>query len=237
LLAAASDPHGPPLGGLSCFSLDVAAAEQAGLARLLDSEEQWRAARFHFAEHARRFTVARARLRQQLAALLAMAPGDIRFSAGPHGKPGLAGELAGSGLEFNLSHSGALGLIGWAWHRAIGVDIEIWRRTSDEAALVRRFFSASEIAAYEVLDPALRTQGFFNCWTRKEAYVKAVGRGLGLPLHSFDVSLGDSANARLLRASAVQEDGRSWSLAAPQLAAGVSAAVVLEGDHFLVTTV
>ncbi len=80
--------------------------------------------------------------------------------------------------------------------------------------------------------PALRTQAFFNCWTRKEAYVKAVGRGLALPLHSFDVSLGEASAACLLRAPEAGDDGRSWSLAAPQLEDGVSAAVVLEGGAF-----
>jgi 4'-phosphopantetheinyl transferase len=207
-------------------------AERAELARLLGDAERQRAARFHAAEHANRFVVAHARLRQQLAALLSIAPEDIEFAAGPHGKPAIAGEPAGAGLEFNLSHSGSLGLVGWSWRGAIGVDIEFWRSTSDEAALVRRFFSASEIAAYEQLAPALRTQAFFNCWTRKEAYVKAVGRGLGLPLHSFDVSMGDAAEAHLVRASEVAADGRSWSLAAPQLDNGISAAVVLEGGAF-----
>jgi 4'-phosphopantetheinyl transferase len=207
-------------------------AERAELARLLCDAERQRAARFHAAEHASRFVVAHARLRQQLGALLSVAPDDIRFAAGPHGKPAIAGELARAGLEFNLSHSGSLGLVGWSWRGAIGVDIEFWRSTSDEAALVRRFFSASETAAYEQLAPALRTQAFFNCWTRKEAYVKAVGRGLGLPLHSFDVSMGDAAEAHLVRASEVAADGRSWSLAAPQLDTGISAAVVLEGGAF-----
>jgi 4'-phosphopantetheinyl transferase len=207
-------------------------AERAELARLLGDAERQRAARFHAAEHANRFVVAHARLRQQLAALLSVAPADIEFAAGPHGKPAIAGEPARAGLEFNLSHSGSLGLVGWSWRGAIGVDIEFWRSTSDEAALVRRFFSASEIAAYEQLAPALRTQAFFNCWTRKEAYVKAVGRGLGLPLHSFDVSMGDAAEAHLVRASEVAADGRSWSLAAPQLDNGISAAVVLEGGAF-----
>jgi 4'-phosphopantetheinyl transferase len=210
----------------------VPAAEQAAFAQLLSDTERQRAARFHAAQHASRFIVAHARLRQQLAALLSVAPDAIGFDVGPHGKPALSGALAKAGLEFNLSHSGSLGLIGWAWHRAIGVDIEFWRTMSDEAALVRRYFSASEIAAYALHPESRRTQAFFNCWTRKEAYIKAVGRGLGLPLDSFDVSLGDATEARLLRASAVQDDGRSWSLAAPQFETGVSAAVVLEGDAF-----
>ena len=209
------------------------AAELGELSAILSPAERARAARFHAAAHASRFTVAHARLRQILAALLGFAPADIEFSAGDHGKPALAGKAARTGLEFNLSHSGELGLVGWAWHRAIGVDIEVWRPMSDEGAVVRRFFSPAEIAAYEALQPALRTRGFFQCWTRKEAYVKAVGRGLGLPLHSFDVSLQDSAAKMLLRASAVQDDGRSWSMAAPALREGRSAAVVLEGAPFL----
>jgi 4'-phosphopantetheinyl transferase len=210
----------------------VADAERAELARLLSDAERQRAARFHAVEHANRFVVAHARLRQQLAALLTVAPQEITLATGPHGKPAIAGEPARAGLEFNLSHSGSMGLIGWSWRRAIGVDIERWRSTSDEAALVRRFFSSSEITAYEQMPLDRRTQAFFNCWTRKEAYVKAVGRGLGLPLHSFDVSLGDASGACLLRASQVADDGRSWSLAAPQLEAGVSAAAVLEGGAF-----
>jgi 4'-phosphopantetheinyl transferase len=206
-------------------------AERAELARLLSAQELARAARFHLEEHSHRFVVAHGRLRQQLAALLGMEPAAIELNSGAHGKPHLSGEPATTGLEFNLSHSGGLGLIGWAWKRAIGVDIEFWRSTSDEAALVRRYFSASEIAAYERCAAAERTRAFFNCWTRKEAYVKAVGRGLGLALDSFDVSLGD-ADARLLRASAIGDDGRIWSLAALQPGEGISAAAVLEGSDF-----
>lgn len=209
-------------------------AERDRLARLLSEDELARAARFRAVEHANRFVVAHARLRQQLAALLNTEPAGITLVSGAHGKPRIAGDAVQAGLEFNLSHSGSLGLVGWAWRRAIGVDIEFWRPMSDEAALVRRFFSAAEIAAYEQLEPPMRSQAFFNCWTRKEAYVKAVGRGLGLPLNSFDVSLGDGAEARLLRASETDDDGRTWSLAALQPGIGISAAAVLEGGDFLI---
>jgi 4'-phosphopantetheinyl transferase len=206
--------------------------ERAALAQLLSDDEQARAARFRFEEHSRQFVVAHARLRQQLAALLHTEPAGLVLAAGAHGKPRLADAHNLAGLEFNLSHSGSRGLVGWAWKRAIGVDIECWRPMSDEAALVRRYFSVSEIAAYEALAPDARTPAFFNCWTRKEAYVKAVGRGLGLPLDSFDVSLSDGADARLLRLSAIGDDGRSWSLAALHLGAGVSAAAVTQGGEF-----
>jgi 4'-phosphopantetheinyl transferase len=156
---------------------------------------------------------------------------QIQFSIGAHGKPMLAGGAAALDVQFNLSHSDDLGLAGWAVGRAIGVDIERWRAMRDEGALVRRFFSAHENAAYEALPLERRTEGFFNCWTRKEAYVKAVGRGLGLALDSFDVALESGTQARLLRPSALCNDGRRWSLAAPQAFNGVSIAVVLEAEN------
>jgi 4'-phosphopantetheinyl transferase len=204
---------------------------------LLSPEERDRAARFHAAEHGARFIVAHARLRQLLAPQLGIAPEQIAFAAGPHGKPELAGAAAAAAVGFNLSHSGGLGLAGWARGRQIGVDVEAWRPMRDAAALVRRFFSPAENRAWEALPPAARTEGFFNIWTRKEAYVKAVGRGLGLQLASFDVSAGNGADARLLRPSAHCSDGRRWSLAAPQGPPEVSLAVVLEGDNLLLRTV
>lgn len=224
----AAEEGAPDCGALCCFTLDVPADERAALAAVLSPEERARAARFHSPEHGARFIVAHARLRQLLAPLLDIAPPDIEFIAGEHGKPALAGAAAGSDLQFNLSHSGALGLVGWAQGREIGVDVEIWRAMNDEAALVRRYFSPAEIAAYEALPPAQRTEGFFNCWTRKEAYIKAVGRGLGLPLDSFDVSIGSGADACLLRPSGLCDDSLQWSLAAPTLAPQVSMAVVLQ---------
>jgi 4'-phosphopantetheinyl transferase len=227
------DEAGPACGELCCFSLDLPEADREPLAALLSPEELARAARFHAAEHGARFIVAHARLRQLLAPQLGVAPERIDFAVGPHGKPELAGAAAAAGVGFNLSHSGALGLVGWARQRHIGVDVECWRPMRDAAALVRRFFSPVEQADWQASPPEERTGRFFNVWTRKEAYVKAVGRGLGLSLASFDVSSGDGAEARLLRPSAHCDDGRRWSLAAPQLQQGVSLAVVLESDNLL----
>lgn len=147
------------------------------------------------------------------------------------------GTLAASGLHFNLSHSAALGLIGWSWQREIGVDVEVWRQMNDAAALVRRYFSPAEIAAWEAVPPAQRSEAFFNIWTRKEAYVKAVGRGLALALDSFDVSIESGPAARLLRPSALVDDGRSWSLAAPVAEPGASLAVVLQAETLYVAPV
>ena len=193
---------------------------------LLSDEERARAQRFLAPLHRDRFIAAHGVLRRLLGAQLRHDPASLEFSAGAHGKPRLAGVHQASGLEFNLSHSGNLALLGCAWGRELGVDIEMCRSLGDEAALVRRYFSPAEQHAYTSLSPAARTAGFFQCWTRKEAYIKAVGRGLGLPLDSFDVSLGDGVPAQLLRASA-EEASRQWSLAAADVGPAACAAVVL----------
>lgn len=177
---------------------------------------------------------AHGRLRQLLEPLVGIGAAQLEFAEEAYGKPVLTGAASESGIHFNLSHSDTLGVVGWARGRAIGVDVERWRAMRDEAALVRRFFSAAENAAYDALPPERRSEGFFNCWTRKEAYVKAVGRGLGLPLHSFDVTLGAGPDARLLRPSEHAADGRCWSLAAPQGPPAASIAVVLEADNLAV---
>jgi 4'-phosphopantetheinyl transferase len=230
-------PGAPACGGLSAFPLDVPHAELESLAVLLSADERARAARFRNAAHGSRFIVAHGRLRQILAAMLGIAPAELQFAAGTHGKPSLAAEFAASGLCFNLSHSDALGLLGWAWRREIGVDVEAWRQMNDEAALVRRYFSQAEITAWEAVSPAQRSEAFFNIWTRKEAYVKAVGRGLGLALDSFDVSLESGPAARLLRPSTLIDDGRSWSLASPNAGPGASLAVALQAETLYVAPV
>jgi 4'-phosphopantetheinyl transferase len=225
---------GPACGWLHCFALDAPRFEFDSLAPLLSDGERARAARFHSAEHRARFTVAHGRLRQLLAPALGMAPERISFAVGQHGKPVLAGDAAAAGIHFYLSHSDTIGLVGWSTGRAVGVDIERWRQLRDEAALARRYFSPLEVAAYEALPSEQRSEGFFNCWTRNEAYVKAVGRGLTLPLHSFDVTLQAGPAARLLRCSPLVDDGRVWSLAAPQGPAQSSLAVVLEAERLYV---
>ncbi len=196
---------------------------------LLSPDERERAARFLSPQHGDRFIAAHGLMRQVLAGLLERPAASLQFEQEEHGKPRMAG-TADHGLAFNLSHSGAWALLGWSWGGQIGVDVELWRTMSDETALVRRFFSAAEYAMYDALPALQRRRGFFECWTRKEAYIKALGRGLGLPLDSFDVSFGEAHPARLLRASSAVDDSRTWTLAAVDVGPEASAAVVLEGE-------
>lgn len=196
------------------FRLDADAAALSRLASTLSADEIERRDRFRFEDLRRRFVVARGMLRAQLAGRIGADPGDIRFVYGEHGKPRLP-DLAGGApypLRFNLSHSGGLGLLGFSQGLQIGVDIEAVRPLQDRDALVRRFFSAAERAEYDSLPEILRERAFFDGWARKEAFIKGVGRGLSLPLASFDVSLRSGDTDALRHFAAAQCPEGPWSM-------------------------
>jgi 4'-phosphopantetheinyl transferase len=111
----------------------------------------------------------------------------------------LAPRFAGSDLRFNLSHSDELAVYGFAAGRELGVDVEEVRGLQDATDVAARFFSRRENEAYLALEARDRPQGFFNCWTRKEAFIKALGDGLYHPLDRFDVSLAPGEPAKVLR--------------------------------------
>jgi 4'-phosphopantetheinyl transferase len=155
--------------------------------RLSDSERR-RADRFRFERDRRRFIVARARLRELLAARLDVAPQAIELAYGKNGKPGLAQRYAHSGWRFNVAHCGDVAVYAFSRDSDIGVDIEAIRPVCEADAIAARFFSRREYAAYSALAPRDRPLGFLECWTRKEAVVKALGDGLSMPLDELDVS-------------------------------------------------
>jgi 4'-phosphopantetheinyl transferase len=155
----------------------------------LSEDEHRRAARFRFARDRRRFIVGRARLRELLGARLGMPPESIALAYGRHGKPALGGRLARSGWRFNVSHSGEVALYAFSRGDAeIGVDLEAVRPLPEADRIAAGFFSPRESEAYARLAPHEKCAGFFRCWTRKEAFVKALGGGLSIPLDAFDAS-------------------------------------------------
>jgi len=162
----------------------------------LAPDEQQRAARFVFEADARRYRTAHGLLRTVLGHYLDAPAASLLFEHGPAGKPHLAGPFADSGLHFNLSHSGPHGLLGVACH-ALGVDVEQRRPMPDLHALAHANFASSEVHALMALPAHLQPDGFFACWTRKEAIVKALGGGLSIPLADFDVSVDPRDPARL----------------------------------------
>jgi len=208
--------------------LDIDAGPLAGL---LSADERERAGRFAFGRDRRRYIVARARLRQLLGERLGAAPESLRFVYKPHGKPALARCPGQRDLRFNVSHCGEVAAYAFAEGREVGVDIEEVRELSDADDIAMRFFSRRERAAYMRLPVRERPQGFFNCWTRKEAFIKALGSGLSCPLDSFDVSFAPGRPARILRVGRVGRVAASrcgWTLRSFVPGPGLVGAVALQ---------
>jgi 4'-phosphopantetheinyl transferase len=200
------------------------------LRRVLAPDELARADRFVFERDRRRFVVARAALRYTLADYLGVSPEAVGFEYGAHGKPALAASWPD--VRFNLSHSDELALCAVTRGREIGVDVEHTHPLQDLEGLAERVFSRRERARLSALRGGDKLTGFFNAWTRKEAFIKALGEGLSHPLDRFDVSLAPRAPARLERIDGDAARAARWSLAAAEVDAGYTAAVVVDGGGF-----
>jgi 4'-phosphopantetheinyl transferase len=192
----------------------------------LSAEERTRAARFHFDADRQRFIAAHNSLRGILARYLHCEPREIVFSTGEYGKPSLTSSPE---LEFNLSHSGDYALIGVARGRRVGVDVERMREEMELERIASRFFSEREASDLMTLPADQQVAGFFNCWTRKEAYIKAHGLGLSLPLDSFDVPLAPHQPANLRATRPDPSEAARWSLLPLDVGHGYAGALVVEG--------
>jgi 4'-phosphopantetheinyl transferase len=231
MTAVTSRVHGLRPGHVEVWAtaLDRAPAALERLARHLTGDETARAGRFVFERDRHRFVVARGVLRELLGACLGRPPGEIRFVYGAAGKPALTPPGDAGGLEFTVSHSGELALYAVARHRAVGVDVERVRALDDLEALAARSFSPAERRALMTLPAAQRPEGFFACWTRKEAFIKALGQGLSHPLDAFTVSLTPGEPVRLLDVGGDAASAERWTLAAIDVGEGYHAAVAVEG--------
>ena len=197
---------------------------------LLSSDELARADRFVQARDRIHFAAGRAALRGILAGYLGTAPDQFGFSYARAGKPALGGQWASSGIQFNLSHSQAVGLLAISRERSLGIDIEWMNPATSVMEICERFFSECEISTLRKLPENEKLAGFFQCWTRKEAFIKAVGEGLSIPLDSFDVSFGnDPAALKSVRSEFT--DVSHWKLYDLPIQEGYAAALVAEGNH------
>jgi 4'-phosphopantetheinyl transferase len=199
---------------------------------ILASEECERAARFNFARDRRHFIAARGVLREILSRYLKLSPDSLQFRYTSYGKPYLTDECGGEWLRFNVSHSGELALYAVSRGRELGVDIEQIRKDIEHMRIASDFFSRQESAALHALPAHLQPEAFFLCWTRKEAYIKAIGEGLSLPLHSFDVSLTPGAPASLLAVRGDTQEAARWTLRALEPGPNYHATLVAEGREW-----
>ncbi len=191
----------------------------------LSADEAQRAARFHFPKDRDHFIVAHGILRQIIGCYLRRKPHELIFSVNQYGKP----SLVDSNLEFNLSHSGDFALLAITQERKIGVDVEHIRNDMELENIASRNFSEVEVSELLALPPAQREVGFFNCWTRKEAYIKAHGLGLSLPLDSFDLSLAPDQPAILRATRPDPQEAARWTLRPLDVASNYAGSLAVEG--------
>ena len=232
-----SEPHTPAHLKLSSgdvhiwhASLDCSASSVQKLEQIISEDERTRAARFHFQRDRGRFIVGRGILRSLLGGYLDVEPDQVEFRYGVHGKPYISEKL--DELRFNLAHSHELVVYAFAYGREIGVDVEYIRPVPDFERISANFFSACENVELNSLSVEQRQEGFFNCWTRKEAYIKALGDGLTHPLDQFHVSLIPGEPARLLGVEQAPEEVSRWRLQDFTPTPGYTAAIAVEGHDW-----
>jgi 4'-phosphopantetheinyl transferase len=236
----AGDAWAPPPAGPLSVGADEVHVWRASLrppphvlARLeahLSPDERARAARFRFPELRTAFEAGRGAQREILSRYAGLPPHALAYAETSHGKQSLAGAAAGLGIRYNVSNSGDLALIAVTLRREVGVDLEKLKPMPDGIDIAQRFFSAPENEVFAALDPGVRDFAFFCCWTRKEAYIKAVGEGLSMPLDRFDVAFAPGEPARLLRTRGDEDEAARWSMAELHPGEGYVGAIVVEGD-------
>lgn len=213
------------------FALDVPEEALRQLHQTLSQEECSRAERFHFDKDRRHFICARGVLRRLLAGYAGIHPSAIRFLQAQYGKPYLEGHI-GPPLRFNLSHSHGFALLAVTHEREVGIDIEKVRPEVATEQIAEEFFSESEVRTLRSLPEGEQTSAFFNCWTRKEAYIKARGEGLSFPLDRFDVSLAPGEPAALLRTADDPAEAKLWRMENIDPYPGYKGAIVVLGHDW-----
>lgn len=212
-----------------CVELEAPISTLRQLDAILSGEEKGRASNFKFERHRTAFILARGLLRSLAARYLGISGSDIRFEYGANGKP----HLTDSNLDFNISHTDGMAVFAFALDCALGVDVERVRDIEDMLQIAQRFFAPSEAEELMSLPNEHRQKAFFDCWTRKEAFLKATGTGLSSPLSEFQVTTTPTGEPTLLIPAWSGES--SWILRDLRMSSDFSGAIVYKaGDRKLV---
>lgn len=230
-------PFPPPVLALQCdqvhvwwIGLDLPLVQLSELEKTLSPDEKERSRRFHFRKDRDHYVAARGALRDILSRYMRTTPERLFFTYSAYGKPSLSSDMGGEEWRFNLSHSHGLALVAVTRKREVGIDVEYIREDLADEQIARRFFSAWEVDALATLPLDQRSEAFFNCWTRKEAYIKARGEGLSIPLDQFDVTLAPGEPAALLATRSDSVDTSHWTLRELSPSPGYAAAVAVQGE-------
>jgi 4'-phosphopantetheinyl transferase len=199
--------------------------------RILSVDERARAEKFHFEADKRRHIIGRGMARTLIGHCLHRPPDGLKFAYNGFGKPSLAPDT-GPSIEFNISHSGELVLVALAYGRTLGVDVESMQREMATGEIATRFFSPNECRVLSSLPADAQCAAFFACWTRKEAYLKARGDGLSLPLDQFDVAFLPGEKPRLLETRHDPAEAGRWTMCALEPGHGCAAALAVEGSQW-----
>ena len=212
--------------------LDPATLETARLYGLLSVQERGRAARFTSKLRRNQFIAGRGMLRLLMGRYLDSDPAGFEFACSEHQKPYLPRSAAGAPVTFNITHSHEQLLIALALERDIGIDIELIRHDVEFIKLARRFFSRRECALLESCDDSGLAAAFFSCWTRKEAFVKALGEGISFGLADFSVSVGAQDRRVALQIERDVPGSDTWSIINLDAGGHYAAAVAANGGDF-----
>ena len=209
--------------------IELPSSQVQRLGGILTDDELERARRFYFEIDRQRFITARATLRSILSRYIPSSPGHLRFYYNQYGKPSLAPEFSSTLLNFNLSHSGSMALFAITRNMEIGVDVERVHSDFEYEEIAKRFFSVNEVATLRTIPTEKKLEAFYNCWTRKEAYIKAHGKGLSLPLDSFDVSFAPGEPPMLLMTRDEPQEHALWTFLDLYPGIGYVGAVAVKG--------
>ncbi len=193
-------------------NLDLPAGLVQRLYLYLSPDEREQAQRFQFEYLRKRYIAGRGSLRVILGGYLHMPPGELSISYEAFGKPRFDPKKGGSWLSFNFTHSHELALLAVIRRLAIGIDLEYERELADADEIAARYFSREEVCIYHQLPPQEKQAAFYRCWTRKEAFIKAIGEGLSYPLDRFNVSVTSTDAAKLIQIGGSQEAGLEWNI-------------------------
>ncbi len=210
-------------------SLDLTVSQVDRMMSYLSSEEVKRADHFHFQKDRKRYIVSHGILREIINRYTAKNPACLSFVHNAFGKPFLSLVDNNTGLSFNLSHSHDMVVYAFTLKRQIGIDVEFVRLDLDKDSIAEYSFSSREVVQLQSLPDELQTKGFYNCWTRKEAFIKAKGGGMSIPLDRFDISLVPGQPVCLLRTQWDNNEANRWSLHDLNVGKDYAAAVAVEG--------